>query len=76
MTATDQKRKYDPAALAWRVRKFATLAHRAMKDPAVRDRQAGELSRHLAFLGDQLEDRPHSEIAIWLENVKEALGPM
>jgi hypothetical protein len=75
MTA-EKTRTYDPALLASRIRKFATLAHRAVKDPAFRDRRAPELSRHLAFLEDQIEDLPRSPLARWIENARRLLGPM
>src|SRR5262245_33645853 len=64
----------DPAVLAARVRNFAALAHRALKDPAFRDRKANELSRQLAFLEEQLEHRPDSALAQWVESARRELG--
>jgi hypothetical protein len=69
-------RSYDPGLLAARLRRFARLAHRALKDPAFRDRSADELSRHLALLDDQLEGQPQSDLALWVEHVRRALGPL
>jgi len=76
MMIVQETRPCDPALLASRVRKFAILAHRAMKDSAFRDRQAPELSRHLAFLKGQLADRPGSKLALWVENARRDLGPL
>jgi hypothetical protein len=66
----------DAAALASGVRKFAALAHRAMKDPSFRDGKVDELSRQLAFLEGQFEGRSESELARWFERARDALGPL
>jgi hypothetical protein len=76
MMIVQETRPCDPALLASRVRKFALLAHRALKDPAVRDRHAPELARQLAFLEDQLANRPGSKLALWVANARLALGPL